>query len=380
MGRALFASEMRGRTSVLGEIVRHRQGRVERSVTSAAAPDRTNPLQRGVAVLAMVSVRGMSTIMENEKMKEPTTVTLDVREIPPDEQHPVIIGRLNALEDLTPLYEHFLTEHSDLFSCEQEQQGPEEWALRIQKKVRSAVAPSGKHDDEGHVHETSHVIQCMQCGLQFQADTIAVSHGGVEEEQLVRLRLPEDISPMQRAMAEQMYERIEGGGQMRPLTQPLREEHRELLPHVERLHTLADAIGTASIETIRQGVEEASTFLTHQLLPHAQAEERVLYPTIGKLMGAPEATATMSRDHQEIGRLIQELETLRSQLGGADVGEAQALRRILYGLYAVVALHFAKEEEIYLPLLDTRLTPQEARQMFQEMEEAAQEAKRNTAS
>ncbi len=324
-------------------------------------------------------------------MREPAIVTLDIREISPGEQHPVIIERLNALEpggtlrlvnnhDLAPLSDHFLTEHSDLFTCEQEQEGPEEWVIRIQKRVRSEVAPSGEHDDEGHVHQTSHVIQCMQCGLQFQADAVAVSHGGAEEEQLVRLRLPEGISPIQRAMAEQMYERIEGGrGHMRPLTQPLREEHRELLPHIERLHTFADTIGSASIEAVRQGVEEVFTFLTHQLIPHAQAEERVLYPTVGRLMGAPEATATMSRDHREIDRLTQELGTLRSQLGGAEVGEAevQVLHRVLYGLYALVALHFAKEEEIYLPLLDTRLTPQEAQQMFQEMEEAAQEAKRN---
>ncbi len=86
----------------------------------------------------------------------------------------------------------------------------------------------------------------------------------------------------------------------------------------------------------------------------------------------------MSRDHQEIERLTQELGALRSQLAGASVDEAEvlALRRILYGLYALITVHFAKEEDLYLPLLDTRLTAQEARQMFEEMGRAAQEAKR----
>lgn len=89
----------------------------------------------------------------------------------------------------------------------------------------------------------------------------------------------------------------------------------------------------------------------------------------------------MSRDHQEIERLTQELGALRSQVAGESFGEAevQVLRRVLYGLYALVAVHFAKEEDIYLPLLDTRLTAQEAQQMFEEMERAAQEAKRNVA-
>lgn len=162
-------------------------------------------------------------------------------------------------------------------------------------------------------------------------------------------------------------------------TQPLREEHKELIPHIEMLRTVADSVGAVSGEPLQRGVNEAYTFLTHHLIPHAQAEERALYPVVGRLMGAPEATATMSRDHVEIGRLIEELGVLRSQLGGASVNELQikALRQVLYGLYAIVKVHFAKEEDIYLPLLDARLTPEEARQMFEAMEMAAQEVKSN---
>lgn len=162
------------------------------------------------------------------------------------------------------------------------------------------------------------------------------------------------------------------------LTQPLRDEHKELIPHIELLRTVADSIGTAPLASVQQSVEEAYTFLTHHLTPHAQAEERALYPVVGKLMGAAEATATMSRDHVEIGRLTAELGLLRSQLTGASsVSESQqkALRRVLYGLFAVVTVHFAKEEEVYLPILDARLTREEAARMFEAMELAAQEAK-----
>jgi iron-sulfur cluster repair protein YtfE (RIC family) len=52
-----------------------------------------------------------------------------------------------------------------------------------------------------------------------------------------------------------------------------------------------------------------------------------------------------------------------------------ALRRVLYSLYALLKLHFAKEEEIYLPLLDIKLTAEEAHSMFEKMEAAAREAK-----
>jgi len=98
-------------------------------------------------------------------------------------------------------------------------------------------------------------------------------------------------------------------------------------------------------------------------------------------MGASEATATMSQEHKEIHRYTQELGALRLHLSDASLSESeeQALHRVLYGLYALVKGHFAKEEEIYLPLLDTRLTAQEAQQMFQAMELAAKEAKSSVA-
>ena len=66
---------------------------------------------------------------------------------------------------------------------------------------------------------------------------------------------------------------------------------------------------------------------------------------------------------------------LRPPCGALALAQANALRRVLYGLYALVKVHFAKEEEVYLPLLDARLTPGEAHAMFEAMEAAAKEAK-----
>jgi len=160
-------------------------------------------------------------------------------------------------------------------------------------------------------------------------------------------------------------------------TQPLREEHQELLTHLERLRTVADSVGEVPVGALRQGVDEAYFFLTQQLIPHAQAEDRVLYPAVGRVMGAPEATATMSREHDEVGRLTHQLASLRTDISAQDPNASQvgSLRRVLYSLYALIRVHFAKEEEIYLPLLDARLTSGEARRMFQAMEEAAQVAR-----
>ena len=164
---------------------------------------------------------------------------------------------------------------------------------------------------------------------------------------------------------------------MASITQPLRDEHKELYPQVELLRAAGDAINESLTTSAHAKIEEAYNFLTHQLIPHAQAEDKALYPVVQKAMGAPMATATMSRDHVEVGRLTDELGTLRvhhSQLSITTL-QAQALRRVLYGLYALVKVHFAKEEEIYLPLLDEKLSAAEAHEMFEKMEAAAHEAK-----
>ena len=164
---------------------------------------------------------------------------------------------------------------------------------------------------------------------------------------------------------------------MANLTQPLREEHKELLPHIEAIRQVADAIGEVPASELRPQIDNVYDFLAHHLLPHAQAEEAALYPVVGKVMGAPEATDTMSRDHVAVGRLIDELGLIRSNMSGSALTVAQIkdLRRVLYGLYTLVKVHFAKEEEVYLPILDARLTPDEARSLFEKMEHAAHQAK-----
>ena len=163
---------------------------------------------------------------------------------------------------------------------------------------------------------------------------------------------------------------------MTTATEPLREEHKELIPHIEALLAAADAVDTDAPEALRAKVDASYEFLVHGLIPHAKAEERALYPVIGRLIGAPEATGTMSRDHVEVMRLADQLRDARKQLDGPAPAAVRAdLRRILYGLYALVHVHFAKEEEVYLPILDRGLSPEDARKMFETMEAAAAEAK-----
>ena len=164
---------------------------------------------------------------------------------------------------------------------------------------------------------------------------------------------------------------------MASLPQVIRDEHRELVARIEVLRTVADSVGTAAIESLREGVGQANFFLIHQLIPHAQAEEQVFYPTVGKALRAVEATETMSRDHLEVIRLTEELEALRLRLFYEPMSKSdeQALRRVLYCLYAIIKLHLAKEEEIYVPILEARLHPDEVDHLIDAMQRTAAEAK-----
>jgi iron-sulfur cluster repair protein YtfE (RIC family) len=155
------------------------------------------------------------------------------------------------------------------------------------------------------------------------------------------------------------------------VTEPLRAEHRHLLPQVAALAEAAAAVGSADAAGRRAKVDAAHHFLVEQLIPHAEAEDAVLYPVVDRLIGergGTRATDTMRRDHLEVARLTEQLGRLRDD--PADPGDEDELRRVLYGLHALLVLHFAKEEEVYLPLLDRELTAEEAQSLFERMEHA----------
>jgi iron-sulfur cluster repair protein YtfE (RIC family) len=159
---------------------------------------------------------------------------------------------------------------------------------------------------------------------------------------------------------------------MSHVTQPLHDEHATLFPHVEAFRTTADRVSDGSPAALATALDDAVRFLTGTLIPHAAAEEQVLYPQVEQILGA-DTTRTMRRDHAEIHRYIEELEALHAALGatGPTSEQANELRLLLYGLYAILRLHFAKEEEVYLPLLDQHLSADTARSLFERMEQAA---------
>ncbi len=161
------------------------------------------------------------------------------------------------------------------------------------------------------------------------------------------------------------------------VTKPLRDEHKELFPHIENLKKVGLAVDeTLTYKSLEQ-ISEAISFLNEHLLPHARAEEASLYPVVQKVMGSPSATATMSRDHVEIEQMTVALGRLSATIveGEIESHQINELKLLLFGLYKLVKVHFKKEEEVFLPLLDANLSSEQAQEMFIAMEKAAYAAK-----
>jgi iron-sulfur cluster repair protein YtfE (RIC family) len=131
---------------------------------------------------------------------------------------------------------------------------------------------------------------------------------------------------------------------MRP-TEPFRREHEELLSHIEHIGQAAREVprlGTAEREAL---VGRIVAFLRGTLVPHAQAEEQVLYPEWARLVGFEDAAVPMIHDHEAIVARIERLEA-------ADSEDVDVLQELLYGLYALIGVHFRKEEDLQLPAFD----------------------------
>jgi iron-sulfur cluster repair protein YtfE (RIC family) len=107
-------------------------------------------------------------------------------------------------------------------------------------------------------------------------------------------------------------------------------------------------------------------FLRGTLIPHAKAEEQVLYPEWAKLLDFADAAAPMVHDHEAIVARTERLER-------ADVHDVDTLQELLYGLYALISVHFRKEEDLQLPAFDAA-PPEITEAVLKRMETATEHA------
>ncbi|HEU0242294.1 MAG TPA: heavy metal translocating P-type ATPase [Candidatus Limnocylindrales bacterium] len=158
-----------------------------------------------------------------------------------------------------------------------------------------------------------------------------------------------------------------GGGLERPLVVPgwaeigprLAAEHRELAPSIAELRALADALGGLPGPVARTRLEAIRSFLVDTLVPHEEHEDREVFPLLARAVGNDDVTAALHRTHTEIFHLVRFLDRLVGDIPEEGPGpeDLTDLRRALYGLDAIIRLHMAQEEELYVALGDGHETP-----------------------
>jgi len=152
------------------------------------------------------------------------------------------------------------------------------------------------------------------------------------------------------------------------------DHHARLLPHVDRLLVLAEMVGQVECSALHALFEEEHAFIIGTLVPHMEATERALYDRLEALMDGRHSMAPMREEHRVVRRLVDELGRYREHAEGCSWSavEGLALRRALYRLHSLLKVHLA-EEELYLGVLERRLTDAEKDQLARGLDHAMSE-------
>ena len=136
----------------------------------------------------------------------------------------------------------------------------------------------------------------------------------------------------------------------------LESEHRQLLPLVASVGRMADTCDDLAPGDVAVGLASLADELDDRLMRHEQLEESTIYPALAAAIGGQDPMAVMSGSHREIFHLVRLLRRNITRLDEVAPLPEQLrdIRRILYGLHAILGLHFAQEEELYATVVDPR--------------------------
>ena len=139
------------------------------------------------------------------------------------------------------------------------------------------------------------------------------------------------------------------GRETTDVAERFRAEHREFAPELARVRSVADRLGELAPEDVRMELEAVRRFVVERLPQHEEEEEAAVYPVVARLLGGEDPMSSMARAHLEISHLARVFRQLLDELpeDGPTPDDLVDLRRVLYGLYAILRLHFAQEDEAY---------------------------------
>jgi hypothetical protein len=124
---------------------------------------------------------------------------------------------------------------------------------------------------------------------------------------------------------------------------------------------LAAECATAARTLEPAALHALSTRLSAEIPAHQAREEAEIYPRAARALGGRDPVGALLKMHADLVGMVRRLEALAGTLDGKspDAAEAAELRRLLYGLEAVLTLHMAAEEEMFA-LFSDAATPRAA--------------------
>jgi iron-sulfur cluster repair protein YtfE (RIC family) len=165
---------------------------------------------------------------------------------------------------------------------------------------------------------------------------------------------------------------------MQQLTRVTHEHHDRLWHYINQLDELADCLNPDCLDSGRlrdrmPELRELHRNLRDSLLPHMEAVEFAVYPTIERLLAASGKTTPMIAEHTEIRRMIAQIgEFADNPEAHGDRAAVLGLRRVALRLYALLKAHLS-EEELYIPILEDTLTPSQEASLARALDHVAAE-------
>jgi iron-sulfur cluster repair protein YtfE (RIC family) len=150
---------------------------------------------------------------------------------------------------------------------------------------------------------------------------------------------------------------------MHALSTVSHEHHVLLRDYVNRLYAMADCLGCDCLDTVGvlaglAALRDLERGLRDMLLPHMDAVEAAVYPTLERIMDDRQSSVPMRQEHEEIRRLVVRFgEIVDSAEDRLDRGTVLSLRRVMLRLHVLLRTHL-DEEELYVPILEDRMTPE----------------------
>lgn len=157
-----------------------------------------------------------------------------------------------------------------------------------------------------------------------------------------------------------------------PVPSPCHAHHASIRAGIDLVPSLADMLEREPLpEAFRPGFEAQMALIEETLLPHIEAVETAVYQELARLLPDGRSVAPLRREDVELTDLARALASYRSTLATGSLGltEAMALRRAMYRLYSLVKVQLA-EEELYLRVIDGRVTAPEQQAVARGMERA----------